>query len=52
MKAVQFSALGEAEVLALVELPTPAPQAGEVVIKVAAADLESRRTQGKVVLIF
>ena len=37
MKAVQFSAHGEADVLAFVDLPTPTPQAGEVVIKVAAA---------------
>ena len=37
MKAVQFSQHGEADVLQIVELPTPQPQAGEVVIKVKAA---------------
>lgn len=37
MKAVQFSEHGDAEVLNLVELPTPQPGAGEVLIKVAAA---------------
>lgn len=37
MKAVQFTEHGEANVLKLVELPTPQPQAGEILIKVAAA---------------
>lgn len=37
MKAVQFSEFGEADVLRFVELPTPQPQAGEVLIKVKAA---------------
>ena len=37
MKAVQFSEIGEADVLQQVDLPTPQPQAGEVLIKVAAA---------------
>lgn len=37
MKAVQFSAHGDADVLQLVDLPTLQPQAGEVLIKVAAA---------------
>ncbi len=37
MKAVQFSEHGEADVLQIVELPHPQPQAGEVLINVAAA---------------
>ena len=37
MKAVQFTEHGEANVLAFVELPTPQPKVGEVLIKVAAA---------------
>ena len=37
MKAVQFTQHGEADVLQLVEFPKPLPQAGEVLIKVAAA---------------
>ncbi|MBC7921752.1 MAG: zinc-binding dehydrogenase [Ferruginibacter sp.] len=37
MKAVQFSEHGPAEVLQLVELPTPQPRTGEVLVKVAAA---------------
>ena len=37
MKAVQFSETGEADVLHIVELPTPQPQPGEVLIKVGAA---------------
>lgn len=37
MKAVQFSEHGEADVLQFVELPTPQPKAGEVLIKVGAA---------------
>lgn len=37
MKSVQFSEHGEANVLQIVELPTPKPQTGEVLIKVAAA---------------
>lgn len=37
MKAVQFSEHGDADVLQLVDLPTPQPGAGEVLIKVAAA---------------
>lgn len=37
MKAVQFSEPGEADVLQVVELPTPQPQAGEVLVKVAAS---------------
>ena len=37
MKAVQFSEHGEADVLQIVELPAPQPQAGEVLVKVAAA---------------
>ena len=37
MKVVQFSEHGEADVLQVVELPTPQPKAGEVLIKVAAA---------------
>lgn len=37
MQAVQFSEHGEADVLQFVQLPTPQPQAGEVLIKVAAA---------------
>ncbi len=37
MQAVQFSEHGEADVLQFVQLPTPRPQAGEVLIKVAAA---------------
>ncbi|WP_046243898.1 quinone oxidoreductase family protein [Hymenobacter terrenus] len=37
MKAVQFSEHGEAEVLQFVDVPTPQPTAGEVLIKVAAA---------------
>ena len=37
MKAIQFSETGAADVLHIVELPTPQPQAGEVLIKVAAA---------------
>lgn len=39
MKAVQFSAHGAAEVLQFVDLPTPQPQAGEVLIKVVAAGI-------------
>jgi NADPH2:quinone reductase len=37
MNAVQFSEYGAAEVLQLVDLPTPRPGAGEVLLKVAAA---------------
>lgn len=37
MRAVQFSEHGAAEVLQLVDLPTPRPGAGEVLIKVIAA---------------
>lgn len=37
MKAVQFSEHGEAAVLQLIDLPTPRPGAGQVLIKVAAA---------------
>jgi len=37
MQAVQFSEYGEAAVLQLVDLPTPRPGAGEVLLKVAAA---------------
>jgi len=37
MLAVQFSEHGDADVLQLVDLPTPRPGAGEVLIKVAAA---------------
>lgn len=37
MKAVQFSAHGEADVLQLIDLATPQPKAGEVLIKVEAA---------------
>ncbi|UOQ52915.1 quinone oxidoreductase family protein [Hymenobacter cellulosivorans] len=37
MKAVQFSEHGAAEVLQLVDLPTPQPGAGQVLIKVAAS---------------
>lgn len=37
MIAVQFSEHGDAEVLQLINLPTPRPGAGEVLIKVAAA---------------
>ncbi|TGD79473.1 quinone oxidoreductase family protein [Hymenobacter wooponensis] len=37
MKAVQFIEHGEADVLQLVDLPMPRPEAGEVLIKVAAA---------------
>ena len=37
MKAVQFSQHGEADVLQIVDLPVPQPQAGEVLIKVKAA---------------
>lgn len=36
MKAVQFSQHGEADVLQIVELPTPQPKAGDVLIKVKA----------------
>ena len=39
MKAVQFSEYGEADVLRFVELPTPQPQAGEILIKVTAAGM-------------
>ncbi len=37
MKVVQFSQHGEADVLQVIELPTPQPKAGEVLIKVKAA---------------
>lgn len=37
MKAVQFSEHGEADVLQLVDVPTPQPKAGEILINVAAA---------------
>jgi NADPH2:quinone reductase len=37
MRAVQFSAHGDADVLQLVDLPTPRPGDGEVLLKVAAA---------------
>lgn len=37
MKAVQFSEYGDADVLQLVDLPTPRPGAGELLLKVAAA---------------
>jgi NADPH2:quinone reductase len=37
MQVVQFSAHGDADVLQLVDLPTPRPGAGEVLLKVAAA---------------
>lgn len=37
MKAVQFTEHGEADVLQLVDVPTPEPKAGEVLIHVAAA---------------
>lgn len=37
MQVVQFSEHGDADVLQLVDLPTPRPGAGEVLIKVAAA---------------
>jgi NADPH2:quinone reductase len=37
MQVVQFSEHGNADVLQLVDLPTPRPKAGEVLIKVAAA---------------
>lgn len=37
MQAIQFSEHGEADVLQFVDVPTPQPQAGEILIKVAAA---------------
>ncbi|OUJ72893.1 quinone oxidoreductase family protein [Hymenobacter crusticola] len=37
MQVVQFSEYGEAEVLQLVDLPIPQPEAGQVLLKVAAA---------------
>ena len=37
MRVIQFSEHGDADVLQLVDLPTPRPGAGEVLIKVAAA---------------
>ncbi|WP_095201820.1 quinone oxidoreductase family protein [Mesorhizobium carmichaelinearum] len=39
MKAVQFSRFGGPEVLEVVELPAPVPQAGEVLIRVHAAGI-------------
>jgi NADPH:quinone reductase-like Zn-dependent oxidoreductase len=39
MQAIQFSQHGGPDVLQLVELPTPQPAAGQVLIKVAAAGL-------------
>ncbi|UVK51148.1 zinc-binding dehydrogenase [Mesorhizobium sp. AR02] len=39
MKAVQFSRFGGPEVLELVDVPTPEPQAGEVLIRVQAAGI-------------
>ncbi|TSE02470.1 zinc-binding alcohol dehydrogenase family protein, partial [Mesorhizobium intechi] len=39
MKAVQFSRFGGPEVLEVVELPAPVPQAGEVLIQVHAAGI-------------
>lgn len=39
MKAVQFSEYGEADVLQLVDIPTPQPQPGEVLIRVRAAGI-------------
>jgi NADPH2:quinone reductase len=37
MQVVQFSEYGEAAVLQLVDVPTPRPAAGQVLLKVAAA---------------
>jgi NADPH2:quinone reductase len=37
MQVVQFSEYGEAEVLQLVDVPTPQPGAGQVLLQVAAA---------------
>ncbi|WP_156176348.1 hypothetical protein [Hymenobacter terrenus] len=37
MEIVQFTEFGAPEVLQLVEVPTPRPGAGEVLIKVVAA---------------
>ena len=39
MKAIVVSALGGPEVLELRDLPTPVPQAGEALVKVAAAGI-------------
>ncbi|RNJ46806.1 NADPH:quinone oxidoreductase [Mesorhizobium erdmanii] len=39
MKAVQFSRFGGPEVLEIVELPAPVPQAGEVLVRVHAAGI-------------
>lgn len=39
MKAIQFSEHGKADVLQIVELATPQPKAGEILIKVAAAGI-------------
>jgi len=39
MKAVQFSRFGGPEVLEVVELPAPLPQAGEVLVRVRAAGI-------------
>ena len=39
MKAIQFSRFGGPEVLEVVDLPAPVPQAGEVLIRVHAAGI-------------
>lgn len=39
MKAIQFSRFGGPDVLEVVDLPTPVPQAGEVLIRVHAAGI-------------
>ena len=41
MKVVQISAFGGAETLALAEVPRPAPAAGEVLVRVAAASVNA-----------
>ena len=39
MKAIQFSRFGGSDVLEVVELPAPVPQAGEVLVRVRAAGI-------------
>jgi NADPH2:quinone reductase len=50
MRAVQISTTGSAEVLAVVDIPIPEPRAGEVLVQIDSAGVNSgdvaKTTQG------